>query len=140
MPFGRFCFNRLAFGISSAPEHFQKRTSRVLECLEGVLCQMEDALVFGTAQAEHEQRLYAALQRIQDARITLNEKCEFSKDSVKFLGQIVHSSGIKRDAEKVQAVVAMREPVNVSEIRRVMGMVNHLGKFLPHRAERTKPL
>ena len=24
MPFGRFCFNKLPFGISSAPEHFQK--------------------------------------------------------------------------------------------------------------------
>ena len=23
-PFGRFCFNRLPFGITSAPEHFQK--------------------------------------------------------------------------------------------------------------------
>ena len=30
-PFGRFCFNRLPFGISSALEHFQKRISRVLE-------------------------------------------------------------------------------------------------------------
>ena len=30
-PFGRFCFNRLPFGISSAPEHFQKRISQVLE-------------------------------------------------------------------------------------------------------------
>ena len=27
-PFGRFCFNRLCFGISSAPEHFQKRMSQ----------------------------------------------------------------------------------------------------------------
>ena len=26
-PFGRFCFNRLPFGISSAKEHFQKRIS-----------------------------------------------------------------------------------------------------------------
>ena len=24
-PFGRYCFNKLPFGISSAPEHFQKR-------------------------------------------------------------------------------------------------------------------
>lgn len=26
-PFGRYCFHRLPFGISSAPEHFQKRIS-----------------------------------------------------------------------------------------------------------------
>ena len=41
-PFGRYCYNRLCFGISSAPEHFQKRMSRILEGLEGVVCQMGD--------------------------------------------------------------------------------------------------
>ena len=30
-PFGRFYINRLPFEISSAPEHFQKRISQVLE-------------------------------------------------------------------------------------------------------------
>ena len=34
-PFGRFCFNKLPFGISSAPEHFQKRMCSMLEGIEG---------------------------------------------------------------------------------------------------------
>ena len=37
-PFGRFCFKRLPFGISSAPEHFQRRMSAILEGIDGVLC------------------------------------------------------------------------------------------------------
>ena len=37
-PFGRFYINRLPFEISSAPEHFQKRISQVLEGTEGSLC------------------------------------------------------------------------------------------------------
>lgn len=43
-PFGRYCFNKLPFGISSAPEHFQKRMSRILAGLEGTLCLMDDVL------------------------------------------------------------------------------------------------
>ena len=39
-PMGRFCFNKLPFGISSAPEHFQKRISAILSGLSGVVCQM----------------------------------------------------------------------------------------------------
>ena len=35
---------------------------------------------------------------------------------------------------------AMAEPSNVSEVRRFLGMTNHLGKFLPHLAEKTRPL
>ena len=46
-PFGRYCFNKLPFGSSSAPEHFQKRMSRILSGLEGVVCLMDDVLVFG---------------------------------------------------------------------------------------------
>ena len=34
-PFGRFCFNRLPFGITSAPEHFQRRMSEILHDVEG---------------------------------------------------------------------------------------------------------
>ena len=31
MPFGRYCFNKLPFGITSAPEYFQKKMSAMLE-------------------------------------------------------------------------------------------------------------
>ena len=33
IPFGRYCFNRLPFGISSAPEIFQQTMSRTLKNL-----------------------------------------------------------------------------------------------------------
>ena len=41
-PFGRFCFNKLPFGITSAPDFFQKQMSRTLDGLEGVLCLIDD--------------------------------------------------------------------------------------------------
>ena len=34
----------------------------------------------------------------------------------------------------------MDTPQNVSDVRRFLGMVNKLGKFVPHLAEKTKPL
>ncbi len=139
-PFGRFCFNRLCFGISSAPEHFQKRMSQMLEGLEGVLCHMDDILVFGVSQTEHDQRLFAVLKKLQKGGVTLNQKCEFSKRSVKFLGQILDESGVHADPEKVWAITHMSEPTNTSEMRRFIGMINHLGKFLPNLAEKTQPL
>ena len=37
-PFGRYYFNKLPFGITSAPEYFQKKMSTILESLQGVLC------------------------------------------------------------------------------------------------------
>ena len=72
-PFGRSCYRRLPFGISSAHEHFQ-----VLDGLEGVVCMIDDVLVFGATLDEHDHRLLAVLKRIQQTGITLNAvKCEF---------------------------------------------------------------
>ena len=52
-PFGRFCFNRLPFGITSAPEHFQRRMTEILLDLEGVICLVDDILITGWTQEEH---------------------------------------------------------------------------------------
>ena len=140
-PFGRFCFNKLPFGISSAPEHFQKRMSRILTGLEGVVCQMDDILVFGNNKAEHDARLLAALQRIKSAGATLNmQKCEFSQISITFLGHKIDHTGIQADPEKTKAIREMEPPTTVSELRRFLGMVNQLGNFTPQLAHLTQPL
>ena len=77
-PWGRYCYTRLPFGISSAPEHFQRSMQRILEGLPGVECQMDDIIVYGANQAEHDERLEAVLVRLQEANVTLNaEKCQF---------------------------------------------------------------
>lgn len=70
MPMGRYCFNKLPFGISSAPEHFQWRMSELLTGLQEIQCQMDDILVFGKDKEEHEHRLEAVLRQIEEAGVT----------------------------------------------------------------------
>lgn len=65
-PFGRYCLNTIMpFRISSAPEHFQKRMIKILTGLRGVLCLMDDVLVFGSKTEEHDERLRATFYQIQ---------------------------------------------------------------------------
>lgn len=140
-PFGRFCFRRLPFGITSAPEHFQRRMLEILEGLDGVTGMVDDVLVHGKTQEEHDQNLAKVLQRLSEANLTLNaEKCRFSCSKVVFLGQLIDSQGIRPDPEKVKAIVSVPRPTNVGEIRRFLGMANQMSKFAPHMAEVTKPL
>ena len=129
-PVGCYWFNKLPFGISSAPEHFQKRMSNILRGLSGVVCQVDDVLVFGKDAAEHDARLMKALKRIEEAGVTLNEsKCQFGNTRIQFLGHVIDENGISADPEKVSALVQMKSPENISELRRFMGMANQLGKF-----------
>ena len=136
-PVGRFCFNRLPFGICSAPEYFQRLMSYILENLSGVLCNMDDVIVFGETQKQHDERLVEVLRKLAQAGVTLNKKCEFSKSSLKYLGHMVSSEGIKADPDKISAIKNMSAPTDVSGVRRLLGMVNQLAKFLPNLADMT---
>lgn len=139
-PFGRYCFNRLPFGISSAPEVFQRTMSSVLEGLDGVICHMDDTLIHGTTQEEHDTRVRKALERIQQAGITLNDKCEFSKRRIKFLGHVISENGVEADPDKTKAIRDLPQPTNVKELQRFNGMVNQLAKFIPELATVNEPL
>jgi hypothetical protein len=55
--FGRFCFNRMPFGIKTAPEHYQKKMNEILEGLDGQICIIDDILIHGKNQKEHDTSL-----------------------------------------------------------------------------------
>ena len=140
-PFGRYCFNKLPFGISSAPEVYQRRMHHILEGLPGVVCLMDDILIFAQNQKEHDVRLANTLKHLQEAGVTLNrDKCAFNRRSIKFLGHIIDEHGIRADPEKTSAISKMSTPKTITELRRFMGMVNQLGKFSSRIAQISQPL
>ena len=135
---GRFCFNKLLFSITSAPEYFQERMLQIFKGLEGVLCQIDDVLMYGKDEDEHDHRVTVVLKRIQAAGVTMNpDKSEFGKTSLKFLGHVVDQAGIHADPDKTSAITKMPPPATVTELMRFLGMVN---QFTPNLAELTKPL
>ena len=140
-PWGRFCFNVLPFGISSGSEKFQKTMNQILLGLEGVECNIDDVLVHGKDQHQHDERLEAVLKRLLEAGVTLNlDKCVFSTKQVKFLGHVISSNGIEVDPDKVKAIADLPAPTNVQEVRTFLGMVNQLSKFSDHLADKTKSI
>ena len=119
------------------PEHFQCRI------VEGAIVHVDHVLVYGKTQEEHDARLHAVLKKIESAGGPLNKvKCEFSKELLTFLGQVIGKEGVSSDPEKTRTIVEMEAPKNLKELRRFMGMVNYnqLGKFSPNLAECSQPL
>lgn len=53
--------------------------SHILEGLEGVPCQMDDVLIWGATQGEHDESLRKTLTRLQEAVVT-------NVSRIKFLG------------------------------------------------------
>ena len=84
---------------------------------------------------------HTALQSIQNAGVTLNpDKCEFSRKSIHFLKHVIDAQGVSADPSKMRAVMDMKRPQNITELRRSMGMANHLGKFYSNLAEISQPI
>ena len=115
--------------------------NQILQGFEGVECNIDDVLIYGQTQEEHDQRLKAVLSRLSNASVTLNnDKCVVNVQSVASLGQIVGSDGIKPDPEKIDSIVNMPHPINIHEVRSFLGMVNPFSKFTTNLAQLTKPI
>ena len=115
--------------------------SSILADLKGVMCMIDDVLVHGSTYKEHDERLEAVLNRLQSVGVTLNkDKCQFRKTSAQFLGQMTDGQGVRPDPTKVDIIQQFKQPANVKELRRFLGMANHLNKFMPNLASTTKSL
>ena len=124
-PFGCYCFKRMPFGIKSAQEVFQKRMSQLLGDLPGVETDIDDILVWGTSQEEHNERLEAVLKRCEQINLTLNkEKCQFRVQEVTYIGHTLNAKGVQPDSEKVRAIQDMPPPVDKKGVERLLGTIN----------------
>ena len=140
-PYGRYRYLKLPMGITSAPEVFSRKMTTILEGLPGVKSVLDDICVYGSTKKEHDVRLQACLQRLVQNGVTLNPaKCEFGVSSLTYLGYIVGVDGIKPDPKKVEAVVRYPAPKTVHEVRRFLGLVTQLARFVPNLSEITCPI
>uniref|UniRef100_A0AAV2MKI3 ribonuclease H n=1 Tax=Knipowitschia caucasica TaxID=637954 RepID=A0AAV2MKI3_KNICA len=140
-PFGRYCFTRLPFGINIAPEIFQRKMHELLDGLEGVAGYMDDVIVHGKDKATHDRHLQSTLERMKQVGPKLNEeKCVYAQPQLRFLGHIVDANGVRVDPEKVSAVRELDAPTNVHELKRALGMINYMSKYIPDMANVAGPL
>ncbi|XP_062574225.1 uncharacterized protein K02A2.6-like [Saccostrea cucullata] len=140
-PFGRYRFTRMPFGIKSAPEVFQRAISEMIQDLDGTEAIIDDIIVWGTTEAEHDRRLKALLDRARQHNLKLSvDKSEIRRSELTYVGHRFTDSGLKTDPEKVRAVQEMDRPNNVKDLQTFMGFVQYLGKFMPNLSEVGSPL
>ena len=114
--------------------------NEILQGLPGVVCHVDDILVTGKNK-EHDSHLQTVLNKLEAVGVTLNkEKCIFCCTKIVFLGHVIDVSGISPDPAKTEAIKQMRPPTNITELGRLMGIINQLNKFSPHVAQLSQPL
>ena len=140
-PNGRYFYKRLPFGISSAPEIFQRTVEEILKGMDFVLCYFDDILVFSEDVNLHEKHLDDVLKKLHSHHLRLKkEKSQLRQTEIEFLGHIISGDGVKPDPGKVEALMNMPDPKNVAELQRLLGLVNFLGRYVPDLSSTLKPV
>ncbi|KAK6764772.1 hypothetical protein RB195_024918 [Necator americanus] len=138
---GLYRYNRLPFGVKSAPGIFQQIMDSMICGLEGVAAYLDDVIVTDRTQQEHRHNLEALFGRIHEYgfRVRL-EKCSFLMPQIRYLGCIIDKDGRHSDPEKIEVIRQMPVPKNVAEVRSFLGMINYYGSFVAEMRQLRAPL
>lgn len=141
--YGAFEFLVMPFGLSNAPSTFQRMMNQVFGPTmdASVLVYLDDILIFSKTLEEHVAHVKAALKKLQEHKLyAKRKKCVFFKTKLPFLGHIVSGDGVQVDPAKVEAITALTQPQNVSELRCFLGCVNFYRRFVEKFAHKAAPL
>ena len=138
---GLFRYNRLPFGISSAPGIFQRVIENLLQGIQNVVVYLDDILITGSSEEQHLKNLSEVLKRLQQAGLRLKkEKCEFLATSVVYLGHRIDAKGLHPTNDKRDAISRAPTPKNCTELKAYLGLLNYYNKFMPNLATELAPL
>ena len=138
---GLFRFKWLPFGITSAPETFQRVMSDILQGIPGIIVYIDDILVYGAKLVGTRYSPLDGLGPSWVCWLRLNwKKRVLRQDRVKYVGHWLTGNGIVHDPDKMEAIMSMPAPTCASDIRRFLSMVTYLGKFVPGLSAITEPL
>ena len=133
VPWAKYECNRLPQGLVGAPFTFGETMNYLLKDFDFVVCFYDDLLIHSKTKEEHFRHVQLILERLSEYGLEVNEdKTQFFKSEVLFLGHIVSGTGIKIDAKKIYK--------NIDELRKFLGVTGFLRKFLRHYSMIAAPL
>ncbi|KAL0158779.1 hypothetical protein M9458_046855, partial [Cirrhinus mrigala] len=110
---GLYRYQRLPFGIASAPALFQRAMDQILSGLDEVQCYLDDLLITGKDDEDHLRNLSVTLQRLKEYGLQVKkDKCEFFQATTEYLGHVIDSAGLHTASSKVKAIVDAPSPKN----------------------------
>ncbi len=138
---GLYQYERLCFGLSSAPSIFLGIKDSIIKGLDSTVECLEDFLGSGRPAHEHLANLKALLDRLEQRGVRLNlKKCHFFKPSIEYLGHVIDSDGIHTSQSKVKSILDTPRPETVEKLHAFLGLINYYGRFVPHLSSRCAPL
>ncbi len=142
-PSGHYEYRVMPYGLSNSLSVFQGFMNEVFrEFLHRfVIVYIDDILIYSRNLAEHRHHVLQVLLQLRKHQLYLKqEKCEFHRTTVQFLGYVINPEGIQMDQGKVQVINSWPQPQSVKELQRFLGFSNFYRRFIHNFSHLTAPI
>ena len=141
MPFGKYEFLMVPFGLAQAPAYFQLLMNKVLKGLKFAMTYLDDIIIFSQDELQHLEHLEIVLSCLQEAGLKMKRsKCDFFKSEIHYLGHLISPEGISPLPNKFDSIRHMPVPNSAKEIKQFLGLTGYYRKFAPRFADISRPL
>jgi hypothetical protein len=114
---------------------------RVFSGLEFVKCYIDDIIVFSTSAQKHRTHLADVFAKLRLHGLKLHPgKCKFYCDRIEYLGHMIYPGGLGVVASKVEVIMSIPKPRDMSRLRAFLGLCKYYRKFVKTFSAIVKPL
>ena len=107
----------------------------------GHLAYLDDILIYSRTAKEHLEMLDKAFKCLLNARLKVEvSKCFFLKEKIHYLGHLVSGTSILLLANKSEALIKLKPPTNIKEVRHFLGLTGYYQKFIRNYMDMVHPL
>ena len=141
MPFGKYEFLQVPFGLAQAPAFFQHLMNKVLDNCPFAMTYLDDIIIFSDTEEEHLAHIEEIFKRLEAADLKMKRsKCDFFKKHIHYLGHLISANGIRPLKDKLDMIHDMPAPRNSKEVKQFLSLAGYYRKFVPHFADLSRPL
>ena len=141
MPFGKYEFLLVPFGLAQAPAYFQLLMNKVLKGLKFAMTYLDDIIIFSQDESQHLEHLEIVFSHLWEAGLKMkHSKCDFFKSEIHYLGHLISPKGISPLPNRLDSIKHMPVPNSAKEIKQFLGLTGYYTKFVPRFADISRPL
>ncbi|XP_038052821.1 uncharacterized protein LOC119725487 [Patiria miniata] len=140
-PFGRYCFQRLPFGLSISQDIFQQCMDDIIEQVPGCVGIADDVAVYGRTEEEHDANLLNLLQIASREGLVFNSnKCHIKTNQINFFGSLYSDTGIRPDPGRIEDIHSIPTPQDKEDLQKFLGLITYVSAYIPNLADKAATL